>query len=529
MKNIAFLILLCASFTTPCLMAQITLQYSSSTPISSRLLVSGAGERYSRVFIVDDLYTIAWKDGNFTDVGSTAIDNMPVSQNPFAGRFTADWLDQDEDIEFVLSWRPANSSTIYAIFDDNGKMLSPVFQNIPLNYSDGIERKIQVADTVLRVPDLSIDHVFSDGITEIFRTQVGEDNAFRYAYVNKNTKMVLMTPNYEVEKTFSVDPQLFNCLSNIQVLGSHLVNNDEAFEWFAESLCNNGYSFRVFSDSKELSKISFPIGTAVYSFYAILYPRDYAGFTTPKIVLKKGEDSLLVHDLLSGVLEYSIAAQNWVSRRGITNELKYSPFFFDTLDTEIKIFNPDGKLWKTIPKTESLDFFAADFSSTTYDNDASNVEVFGYYILPNNMKKFRVIREDGSILFSLDNFTSGSVSRLPGLENKLIFNRIGQGLSTESRVYRLPSSFLGENEPMQKAPLPFSVSPNPFKQQIQVRFAEATDKIKSVQLFNLLGQMVYQQMSFDTLLDLPEELPSGTYFLQLNTQDRSGTVKLVKE
>jgi hypothetical protein len=532
MKNIPFFTCLIILSGTTCLTAQITLQYTSSTPVSSRIWVPGAGERYAHIYNVNNAYNIDWKDGTFKYLGGTTIENMPTSLNPFGNRFTADWLDQDEGIEFVLTWRPANTAPNYAIFDDDGKRISPVFRGIPLYFSDGTEKKVQVADTILRLPDLDVDHVFPERLTPVFRTQAGENNAFRYAYVSNNATMTLVLPNYQVERIFSVDPQLFNCLSNIQVWGTHILNQDAALEWYAESQCINSYNFQVFSDNKELCKITYP-STSGYAFSTLLYPKDYAGFTSPKIILRKGDDTLLLHDLQSGVLEQKIAAAGWVGRQTITEGYKYMPLFVDTLETAIKIFHPDGKLWKAIPKTESLDFFAADFSSTTYDNDPSNTEVFGYYVLPNNMKKFRVIREDGTILFSLDNFTHGSVSRQLGLENKLIFNRLGQGLSIESRVYRLPSIFLNENEPVPQTPLQFTVSPNPFRNQLQIHFDEAPEAVKSIRVFNFLGQLVFsssgQQMGQDTFWEIPEQLPSGAYFIQINTETKSGTLKLVKE
>lgn len=75
--------------------------------------------------------------------------------------------------------------------------------------------------------------------------------------------------------------------------------------------------------------------------------------------------------------------------------------------------------------------------------------------------------------------------------------------------------------------------PNPFKQSTTISYHLATPQNVEIQVYNLLGKSVFQQVrgtvsqGAQRFQFTPEDLPAGVYFYNINTGSRSHTGKLV--
>lgn len=80
--------------------------------------------------------------------------------------------------------------------------------------------------------------------------------------------------------------------------------------------------------------------------------------------------------------------------------------------------------------------------------------------------------------------------------------------------------------------LVLTVTPNPFKQELLIRYDEKEwEETPSVVLFDVLGKRVLQRtLSTNQVLSIPSQLPTGIYFLQLQSLNKgSKVIKLMKE
>jgi hypothetical protein len=75
------------------------------------------------------------------------------------------------------------------------------------------------------------------------------------------------------------------------------------------------------------------------------------------------------------------------------------------------------------------------------------------------------------------------------------------------------------------------ISPNPFSNQLNVRFLKKQDGYFTFQIFNLDGKQLYetrQMTSDDNLTIYPEKFPAGMYFYKIESNYFSETGKLIR-
>lgn len=105
-------------------------------------------------------------------------------------------------------------------------------------------------------------------------------------------------------------------------------------------------------------------------------------------------------------------------------------------------------------------------------------------------------------------------------------DRIGYGIPDFKKAYSIlaAASFVSDAQ-LEKD---FQIYPNPFQQQLVIN-NKGNGRIQSVQLFNQIGQTVYQQDSpATTFLELGD-LPNGMYLIQIATDKGILIKKLIKD
>ncbi len=81
-----------------------------------------------------------------------------------------------------------------------------------------------------------------------------------------------------------------------------------------------------------------------------------------------------------------------------------------------------------------------------------------------------------------------------------------------------------------------SVYPNPFNNQLRATYFSSKSQTLNISIYNVLGeQIISTQMWCDSLhyyqinIQVPEKIAQGLYFLELGTNEKKQTVKLIKE
>jgi hypothetical protein len=93
--------------------------------------------------------------------------------------------------------------------------------------------------------------------------------------------------------------------------------------------------------------------------------------------------------------------------------------------------------------------------------------------------------------------------------------------NTATSTYQIltNSSFVFENE--------FTLFPNPAKNTLTIS-KKGNSEITSVEVYNLIGQLVIIKPNFSESLDI-SNLTSGNYFIKVNTKNGNGITKFIKE
>ena len=72
------------------------------------------------------------------------------------------------------------------------------------------------------------------------------------------------------------------------------------------------------------------------------------------------------------------------------------------------------------------------------------------------------------------------------------------------------------------------IYPNPTNGQIELLLNDDKEKVSSIEVYNILGEIVYYSASYQSVIDL-SDIPNGTYFLRLNLISKTIIRKIILE
>jgi len=198
-------------------------------------------------------------------------------------------------------------------------------------------------------------------------------------------------------------------------------------------------------------------------------------------------------------------------------------YYVDEATREIKLFDGDHNLWKTIipsvPSNAGMGLIQHLSEHTIIKDDKIEI-VFSFHVTENEITQYesRVINEDGTDLLVLPNATYAKLRDLPGADPKLVAYYLQEDNSYITEVYGLPTSpTLTEEVPSGESVI--SVFPNPATDILEIELTNS--QIKFVRIFSLSGQLLqkFEPESAKTVLDL-SVLKAGSYILEV--QDEAG-------
>lgn len=528
--------LLFAALPGALLEAQLTLEHTyPNHPISNRTDVPGAGERYYRSYKILSSNTayIEWFDGAHEPAGTVAYDLLPTIDLFIPLNFTANFFDNDPGIEFRLTQRDSVSGLIYySIFDDDGSPLTGFFRFPPqlVTLGDGATKKMIVADTVYKVPELTVEQILPSGGRSVRPVRL-EDFGDKYWWFEPDGTLRLYNANYTPFAAYATGYASTGCSSiGLDIFGQYKINGDPAVEWMAYFNCADTFVLRYFSGSALLSEYK-TTGTG-NSTATTLLPTTFPDLNTAKGFVSYLNGATVV-DAATGLPEHNYNA-SWTFRSNDGAGLKYVPVSIPAGQTAIPVFDAGHTLWASFPKPDSATVSSLEPGTTFFDNDPSDKELFGRFAFPNFVNSMRVVREDGSIYFQLDSFSSAIVSKLPGLQNKLIINSFGAFKPAQCRVYSLPSSTPSEvNAPAGPPSLHFGVFPNPTASEITLDLRGLICSGVRLEIYDAKGQLVARQDDVPSgdLRALPgcAQWKSGMYWIKIACNAGYGWQAVVKE
>lgn len=155
--------------------------------------------------------------------------------------------------------------------------------------------------------------------------------------------------------------------------------------------------------------------------------------------------------LLTGFLFFTILSFGQIELEHTYNaglitriKLEYSGekyYLFDNATNELKFFNADHSLWKTIvleapPSWPPPSTFVLHVSEAEINPDTNLEIIYSYYNSLNNSFESKVVSEDGTVLLLIPDASSVALSKIQGQTTKLISKNTN--FDTISKVYAIP-------------------------------------------------------------------------------------------
>lgn len=193
----------------------------------------------------------------------------------------------------------------------------------------------------------------------------------------------------------------------------------------------------------------------------------------------------------------------------------------DTGSNQIRIYNPDYSLWKTItpPAVSGYKFSSFAYISDNLFNSDGNLEVIAVYSnysasSPFYYFKAQLIDESGGVLFDLGYAINFGVHYINGVYKLFSYNVY----SLENKIYSLPGTIpcgkcgsLGLAKPTPTGETLLSI-PNPNNGVFKV------DGTGELFITDVSGKRVYQHSDYNrNVIDI-SKYPSGIYQVSLNGQ-----------
>lgn len=137
------------------------------------------------------------------------------------------------------------------------------------------------------------------------------------------------------------------------------------------------------------------------------------------------------------------------------------------------------------------------------------------------------------------NSTGQSAHFFAGNQRFLVQQAVGQGSvigGGESSRFKAFQGFFSpypslKMQSAQNSELRLSAFPNPFQNQIHLRFEEAVDEAVSMQLRDVNGRLVFEKTQIPAVnmsFHLPDHLENGVYFLLITSAQKSHTSTFIK-
>ncbi len=519
MKKSLLLLLLLIAFNS---FAQITLEHTYTNSAVTRIKLENSGEKYydlkretNELIFYNSDHTL-WK----TIVLPAPLPNLFTSTNVF--HVSEAKINPDANLEIIFGYyNGASVSYETKIISENGNTLLtiPNAYGASLSEIDGLPDKLitentinNVSSKVYSIPQLTLENNYSDGNLKRIKLENSGEKYFLLNKANSNAK--IYNANHSLWKTVSLPKPTTTTYTDIDFISETKINPDALLEIgysYYETVGNSAtYSSKIVNENN-VELLSVPNSSKLHisvfdgladKLIADIYNNYKYGtniYTLPSLSLEKAYDSSVSRVILENSGEKYYTSQN-------------------PSDNQVKIYNSDHTLWKTIDLSTDNPFISnnvttvSSISESKINPDASIEVIYTYgtgLLIIGTEFSSRVINENGDILLDADFVRNLQINEINGLSNKIIsYSGSGQW-NTGGSVYslnNLSTSDFNKNAKVIMYPIPAKSFIN--INSISAPIIEAT-------VYNMNGALVKKEIAQNITKIAVDKLPTGIYIVNL--------------
>lgn len=274
---------------------------------------------------------------------------------------------------------------------------------------------------------ITLEHHYDSNI--VFRVKLGLSGEKYYVHNRVNNQLDFFNSDHSLWKSINIPIPAEADFTGISHVSDNMINNDDNIE-VAYSVFQNGdvggtYNSYIISED----------GTVLLEVPNCNYLLvDQTPGLAPKMISQGYQKN--VYSLPGLALEQSFAITNILTRTVLeTSGEKY--YYLDVPTGQVKFYNPDYSLWKTVavPKPSDATYQSISFVSETSVNPDAALEIaYAYHRLdPGYVRTSMLVSENGNVLLALNDNNGLRLSKIDGLPAKLMSHKAGV------TVYGLPS------------------------------------------------------------------------------------------
>ncbi len=424
--------------------------------------------------------------------------------------------------------------TINADFGNNGLTVSPIVQSNLLK-SISLQSDGKIVACGILTEDGNSTTILNHGFVIRFNADGSLDATF-----GTNGVLLLNTSNYDF---YSADSVKIDSNGNIIVAGSThdsrtfimRIKSDSTID---SSFCNNGVKicntvqFEFVIEDDQLTLLS--------DDSMLLNGFDYSDTTNTNMALVKyNSDGTYCSSFgINGILkfDYSNGTFESIYKLNRTNDNKFilSTINYDTGDKYLIKILADGNLDSNFGVNGLMN---STISSFVVLNDNKQLCLSTNPNNTSDITHFSRLNENGSIDASFNNNTASFdldptqyQDRFFNLKLQSDGNLITSGQVNSSPVRNTIVANILLNDALSVAvnaasPSKEFIYPNPNNGSFTIANCNAS----SIKIVDLLGQVVYNKISFSTEQDIKTNLKCGVYFVEITNENKSDVIKMIIE
>lgn len=500
--------------------AQITLEHTYNNSAVTRIKLEYSGEKYYEfntatnelIFYNDDhtLWKIIVLPAPLPNALSSPAQVIHVSDSK---------LNIDASIEIIFEYYNFSTNKFDCkIISENGTTMLTIPEAwATLNEIPGLLDKLIVSATgstkVYSVPELVLENTYT---YENIRRIKLENSSEKHYFLDKvNNNAIIYNSNHSLWKTVNLPKPNNDTYTDIDFISETKINPDALLEIgysYYETVGNiTTYSSKIVNENN-LELISVPNSRKlqVSSIEGLQdkliaeLPIDFFKYNTniynlPSLTIEKGYESAMTRVKLENSGE-----KYFTSSRPLNNQ--------------VKIYNSNHSLWKTIDLSTGYTFLSnnvttvSSLSESKINSDALIELLYTYEtgLLGYGYEySSRVINENGDVLLDAGGLGNLILSTISGSQNKLIGANFNHSYGNTGFVFSLGNLSISD---FTKKPR-VVIAPNPAKSFIYLN--SLSSPIIKATIYNMSGILVKKETAQNiTKIDV-DKLPMGIYIVNL--------------
>lgn len=528
MRKIVYFLLLCFSGFS---FAQFELEHTYNENEVTRVKLEIDGEKY---YLVNK----ATSQADFYNADHSFWKSIPLPAPP-QSEFTEVriWhvsqtkINADSNIELIYSFQDHLGTNLFytKVISENGTVLLSVenTNNSYISEIEGLPTKLIVFDyqntsKVYSFPELILENTYQ--ITQEYLQRIKMTNAGeKYYYFDKlNGQAKFFNADHSFWKVIDlpkpadatylsislVDDNIIGNSSLIKIGYSYSSGNGNGTTYAGNIINENGYNL-LSNPNTESYRLSNIDGLSPKIITRELIPNSNFQFkstiySAPSLTLEHEYGSLVARTVLENSGEKYYTTQ--------------SP-----LNNQVKIYNADHSIWKTVDLPIPEEFYQvteiSNLSENKFNSDDLVEFTCGYkfdFFAFETLFENRVLNENGLSLLTVPDAFYLRLNELPNLNNKIIGLMDFGGVLAQPRSGTVYNTGVLGTTNFNKSNI--SIAPNPVKTEFTIF---STTAIVEVTIFDAIGKLILTKKASNLTKIQVQNLSNGIYFAKMKADNNT--------